>query len=143
MSTTVTAYWPGITGEQMDDQPSLSDDGHAWGNWMVEWDNDPDIPRAITALGAAPLLTTMTDGWEDDDVTWATPQELRDAAQRLARAVRENRPGVARLLDTFGRNAGGFVPLAEEFLNNLEEIATLAIWAEAHGTDRLTLSVSF
>jgi hypothetical protein len=143
VSTTVTAYWPGITEEQLVEEPGLSDDGHNWGQWMAEREDKPDVLRAVVELGGPALLTTMTDGWEDDDVTWATPQALREAALRLAQAVRENRPGVARILEVYGRHAGGTTPLAEQFLTDLNEIAALATWAEAQGTDRMTLSVNF
>ncbi|MFN8514897.1 MAG: hypothetical protein U0841_20400 [Chloroflexia bacterium] len=86
------------------------------------------------------MLTTMTDGWDDDDVT-CTPQELRDAARRLAGRCARTAPSRASL-ETFGRNAG-LRPPGRRIPNNLEEIATLATWAEAHGTERMTLSVSF
>jgi hypothetical protein len=143
MSTTVTAYWPGITKAQLDDEPSLSDDGHNWGQWMAEREDQPDVLRAVAELGGTALLTTMTDGWEDDDVEWATPQELRAAALRLGQAVRDNRPGIARILETYGRHADDTTPIAEQFLTDLAEIAALATWAESYGTDRITLSVNF
>ena len=143
MSTTITAYWPGITEEQIDSQPWLSDSGHNWGQWMAEREDKPDVLRAVAELGGPALLTTMTDGWEDDDVEWATPRELREAALRLAQAVREDRPGVALILEVYGRNADDTTPISEQFLTDLTEIANLATWAEGQGTDRMTLSVGF
>ncbi|MFN8536802.1 MAG: hypothetical protein U0232_04930 [Thermomicrobiales bacterium] len=86
------------------------------------------------------MLTTMTDGWDDDDVT-CNPAELRDAARRLAGQCARTAPSRASWRPSVATPS--FVPLAGEFLNNLEEIATLATWAEAHGTERMTLSVSF
>lgn len=143
MSATVDVYWPGITDEQLDSQPFLDDGGYAWGHWMAEREDKPDVLRAVTELGGAALLTTLTDGWEDEDVDWATPSELREAAIRLAGAVRANRPGVARILETYGRRAGDYAPVGEQFLADLEGIAALATWAEEQGADRLTLSVSY
>ena len=143
MSTTVTAYWPGITEEQIDTEPWLSDSGHNWGQWMAEREDKPDVLHAVAELGAPALLTVMTDGWEDDDVEWATPQALREAALRLAQAVRENRPGVALILEVYGRNADDTTPISAQFLTDLTEIANLATWAEGQGTDRMTLSVGF
>jgi hypothetical protein len=143
VSTTVTVYWPGITEEQLDEEPSLSDDGHNWGQWMAEREDKPNVLRAVTELGGPALLTVMTDGWEDDDVEWATPQALREAALRLAQAVRENRPGIALILEVYGRNADDTTPISEQLLTDLTEIANLATWAETQGTDHMTLSVSF
>jgi hypothetical protein len=143
VSTTVTAYWPGITEEQIDSEPWLSDDGHNWGQWVAEREDKPDVLQIVAELGGTALLTVMTDGWEDDDVEWATPQALRKAAIRLAQAVRENQPGIAQVLEVYGRNTADTTPISEQFLTDLTEIANLATWAETQGTDRMTLSVSF
>jgi hypothetical protein len=143
VSTTVTVYWPGIIEEQLDEEPSLSDDGHNWGQWVAERQDKPDVLRAIAELGGPALLTVMTDGWEDDDVEWVTPQALREAAIRLAQAVRENRPSIALILEIYGRNADNTGPISEQFLTDLTKIAALASWAETQGADHITLSVNF
>lgn len=143
MGASVIAYWPGITEEQIDRQPGFYNDDRAWGNWMAEREEEPDVLQAIVDLGAAPLLTVMTDGWGDEDVMWVTPQALRDAARKIAAAMRSDGPGAGRILEVYGRHANGLDPVAEEFLIDLADIEALALWAEGEGTDRMTLQVSW
>src|SRR6266545_2954999 len=92
MGASVTAYWPGITEDQMDTQPGFWNDDRAWGNWMAERDEDAAVADAIRRLNAEAILTIKTDGWDDDDVTWVSPQELRDATAKLRDAVRAGSP---------------------------------------------------
>ena len=141
MGATVVVYWPGITEQQQDEQPPLDD--YTWGNWMAERESEPDVLQAIVDLGAEPILTVTTDGWEDDDVMWVAPQDLRAAARRLGQAVRDDRPGVGRILEVYGRHAVRDEPVAEQFLGDLEDIAAIATWAEEQGTDRMTLYVGW
>lgn len=143
MGASIVAYWPGITDEQLDAQPGFANDDRAWGNWMAEREDDPEVLRAVAAIGASALLTIKTDGWEDDDVTWVTPSELRHAAQAMRAAVERRHPAVGRILASYGRNANGIGSLVEEFLTDLADIATIADWAEHEGAARMTLEVNW
>jgi hypothetical protein len=143
MGASVYAYWPGITEEQIGAQPGFANDDRNWGNWMAEREDEPDVLRVIADLGAAPLLTVMTDGWDDDDVTWVTPQELRDAADRLRRAVEDRAQGVGRVIAVYARNANPDEPVIDQLLTDLADIATLARWAETQGASKMTLYVGW
>ena len=143
MGASVVAYWPGITEEQYDSQPGFWHDDRAWGNWMAERENEPEVLQAIIDLGAGAILTVKSDGWEDDDVTWVTPQELLRAAQTLRHAVEHRHPAVGRILAVYARTANGVDPLVDEFLTDLADIEAIARWAEGEGTNRLTLYVSW
>ena len=143
MGATVIAYWPGITEEQLDGQPGFRNDDRGWGNWMAERDGEPEVRQAVVDLGAAAILTEMTDGWDDDDVAWVTPQELRKAAQRLRHAVEQDHPGTRRLLAVYARHAHPGEPVAQQFLTDLADVEALSRWAEFHGTDRMTLQVTW
>jgi hypothetical protein len=143
MGATVVAYWPGMTEEQMEAQPGFYNDDPAWGNWMAEREGDAAVSDAIRRLNAEAILTVKTDGWEDDDVTWVSPQELRDAAVRLREAVRVGSPEIRVILASYERNANRADPVSEEFIRDLDDIAALTRWAEAEGATRMTLEVNW
>jgi hypothetical protein len=143
MGATVTAYWPGITEEQFEDQPGFWNDDKAWGNFMAERENEPQVLQFIKSTGASALLTVKTDGWEDEDVDWVTPRDLYDAATRLEQAIHRNTPGVEQVLAVYARNANHLDPVEVEILRDLEDIRAIATWAEQQGTDRMTLEVNW
>ena len=136
-------YWPGISEQQLEGQPAFSDDGHAWGNWMAEREGAPEVLQTVIDLGAAPILTVMTDGWGDEDVAWVTPQELHSAAQQLRRAVQHRGPRVSRLLEVYARHANPVDPVADQFLADLADIEALTLWAEREGASKMTLRVNW
>ncbi len=143
MGASIVAYWPGITEEQIDAQPGFTNDDRAWGNWMAEREDDQAVLRAVADLRASALLTVKTDGWDDDDVSWVTPQELRQAVHAMRQAVERRHPAVGRILASYGRNANGVYPLIDEFLTDLADIEALADWAEREGATRMTLEVNW
>jgi hypothetical protein len=143
MGASVVAYWPGITGEQMDEQPGFWNDCKAWGDFMAEREDEPDVLRIIGELGAAPLLTVTTDGMEDDEVAWVTPRQLYQAAEHLQAAIRAQQPGTEHVLAVYARHANSINPVEEEFAQDLEDIKALAQWAEKEGAPRMTLAVNW
>jgi hypothetical protein len=143
MSASVIVYWPGITAQQIDAQPGFFNDDKAWGNWMAEREDDPALSDAIRELKAEAILTCKTDGWEDDDVTWVSPQELRDAVARLREALQRGAPAARIILASYERNANRMNSVADEFLQDLEDIEALTRWADAQGATRMTLEVNW
>ena len=143
MGATVVAYWPGMTVAQAETQPGFFNDDRAWGNWMAERDGDPAVADAIRRLNADAILTVKTDGWDDDDVTWVSPGELRDAALRLREAVRAGAPEIHVILASYERNANRVDPVPEEFIRDLDDIDALTRWAEAEGATKMTLEVNW
>jgi hypothetical protein len=143
MGASVVAYWPGMTADQAESQPGFGNDDRAWGNWIAERDGDAAVSDAIRRLKAEAILTFKTDGWDDDDVTWVSPQELRDAAARLREAVRAGFPDMPVILASYERNANRIDPVPEEFIRDLDDIEAITRWAEAEGATRLTLEVNW
>lgn len=143
MGASVNAYWPGITEEQLDSQPAFGNDTKPWGNWMAEREDDPAVLDAIRKLNAQAILTFKTDGVEDDDVAWVSPRELRDAATRLRDAVRAKAPETAVILDSYELGAHAGSKVEETFVGDLEDIIEIANWAEAEGTNQITLEVNW
>ena len=86
MGATVIAYWPSMTEAQFESQPGFYNDDRAWGNWMAELENETAVGDAIRKWKAEAILTYKTDGMDDEDVSWVSPQQLRDAATRLCEA---------------------------------------------------------
>ena len=143
MGASVIVYWPGMTEEQIDSQPGFFNDDKAWGNWMAEREDDPAVIAAIRTLKAEAVLTCKTDGWDDDDVSWVSPQQLREAVARLREAVQKGMPEAHAILASYERNANRIGPIAEEFMRDLQDIEALTKWADAQGATRMTLEVNW
>jgi hypothetical protein len=143
MGASVLAYWPGMTEEQVESQPGFSNDDKAWGNWMAEREGQPAIYEAVRKLEAEAILTCKTDGWGDEDVSWVTPQQLRDAVVKLREAIHARSREASLILETYERNANRVDPVPEEFLRDLDDIEALTKWAEQEGATRMTLEVNW
>jgi hypothetical protein len=143
MGASVIVYWPGITEAQIESQPGFYNDDKAWGNWMAEREDEPEVLDAIKRLGADAILTYTTDGMEDEDVEWVSPKQLRDAARRLREAIKDKRPEAKAILETYQRNANGIDPVDKEFIRDLDDIEAIANWAEKEGAERMTLEVNW
>jgi hypothetical protein len=143
MGASVIAYWPGITEEQIDEQPGFWNDCKAWGDFMAERENEPEVKRIIIELGVEPILTFTTEGVGDEQVYWVTPRQLYNAAEQLQEAILAKRPGTERVLAVYQRNANRVDPVEEEFARDLEDIKAIAGWAEEKGTPVMTLEVNW
>ncbi len=87
MGASVSGYWPGITDEQRDSLTGFDNDCKAWGNWMAERYNHPDVLDILKRLGVGALLSHITDGMEENEVDWVTPDDLMKAADQLRELV--------------------------------------------------------
>jgi hypothetical protein len=143
MGASVIAYWPDITEEQFESQPGFCQDCKAWGDWMAERESAPEVREAIEKLKAEAILTYKTDGMDDEDVSWVSPAQLRDAAIKLREAVRAKKPETKIILETYERNANCIDPVDEEFVQDLTDIEAIAQWAEEEGASRMTLEVNW
>ena len=143
MGATVIAYWPGITDEQIDSQPGFWNDDKGFGDWMAVREETPGAMEAIRKLGADAILSLKTDGWDDDDVTWVTPQQMREAAMKLREAVAAGLPETAPILEAYGPSAIPDEPVAHQFLRDLEDVIALTEFAEVEGASQMTLEVNW
>ena len=143
MGATVTAYWPGITQEQIDETPDFWNDHKAFGNWMANREENPAALDAIRKLNAEAILSVKTDGWDDEDVTWVSPAQLRDAATKLREAVQARLPETDVILKTYEIDANGIDPIANEFVQDLNDVIAIADWAEKEGATKMTLEVNW
>ncbi len=143
MGATVIAYWPGITEDQIDSQPDFYNDNKPWGDWMANREEEPAVYEAIRKLNADAILTYKTDGLDDEDVEWVTPQQLREAAMKLREAVRAGLPETVPILKTYEKGANRSDPLADEFIQDLDDIISLTKFAEEEGASKMTLEVNW
>lgn len=143
MGASVIAYWPEITEEQIDSQPGFHNDCKAWGDWMAEREAVSGVRDALKELKADAILTHKTDGLDDEDVVWVSPADLRDAVIRLREAVRAEKPETKIILETYERNANRIDPVAEELIQDLDDIEEITRWAEEEGAARMTLEVNW
>ena len=143
MGATVTAYWPGISVNQIESQPGFYNDDKAWGNWMANLEEHEEVLEAMKRLNVSALCTFKTDGVEDDDVAWVTPSELERAALRLRELVLAGHPDTNRILEIYAESANGIDPVNEEFARDLADIAALAAFATREGASRMTLEVNW
>ena len=143
MGASVIAYWPNMTDEQLESQPGFYNDDRAWGNFMAELESATATCDAIRKLGAEAILTYKTDGMGDEDVTWVSPQELRDAATKLREAVQAGSPEAEAILETYKKGANRIDPVDQEFIRDLEDIIKMTRCAEEYGATRMTLEVNW
>ena len=143
MGASINAYWSGITDEQLESQPGFDNDDKAWGDFMAERENEPEVLEAIRKLNAAALLTHTTDGMTDEEVMWVSPSELRNAAKNLREAIEARQPETKIILEIYERNANEVDPIADELIQDLNDIEAIANWAEAEGATQMTLEVNW
>lgn len=143
MGASVNAYWPGMTEEQLANQPGFFNDDKAWGDWMAERFEHTGVLTAMKELEVAALLTFKTDGVEDDDVEWVTPDQLESAARALADFVGASDPRTSKILETYALRANEVDSVRDEFVRDLEDIASIAAFARANGAQKLTLEVNW
>lgn len=143
MGATVIAYWPGISEQQIDSQPGFYNDDKGWGDWMAVREETPGALDAIRKLGAGAILSLKTDGWDDEDVTWVTPQQMREAATKLREAVASGSADMKPILDAYRPSAIPDEPLDGQFIQDLDDVIALTRWAEEEGAAQMTLEVNW
>src|SRR5437867_11206384 len=135
MGASVSGYWPGITDEQRDSLTGFDNDCQAWGNWMAECYNQPDVLDALRRLGVGALLSHITDGVEEDEVDWVSPDELMKAADHLRELVLAQDPRVKRMVETYGLSANGMNIVRHAPYDGVHNVAaSLVVFNDAPST---------
>jgi hypothetical protein len=143
MGASVCGYWPGITDEQRDSLTGFDNDCKAWGNWMAERYNHPDVLDALTRLGVGAVLSHITDGLEENDVDWVSPDDLMKAADNLRELVLAQDPRVKRIVETYALSANRVNPVHEEFAQDLADVGLIARFSKEMGVPKMTLEVNW
>jgi hypothetical protein len=129
--------------EQLESQPGFFNDCKAWGDWMANRYDDPAVVEALKALDVAALLSHRTEGMDDAEVDWVTPNELAAAAQRLGALVRAGDSRTERIVASYALSANDVDPVEDEFARDLEDVAQIAEFAKSEGVERMTLDVNW
>ncbi len=143
MGASVSGYWPGITDEERDSVTGFDNDCKAWGNWMAERYDHPEVLDAMKRLGAGALLSHITDGVSEDTVDWVSPDDLMNAAEHLRELVRAQDPRVKRIVETYALSANGIDPVYEEFAQDLADVRLIAKFSKEMGVPKMTLEVNW
>lgn len=143
MGASVSGYWPGITDSPYDQQPGFQNDCKAWGDWVAEREEHPEVLDALEDLGVAAVGTFTTEEMDDDEVDWVTPQELEDAALRLRELVLAQDPSVHLILETYAISANKYLPIHLELAQDLADVASIARHAKQLRVPEMTLEVNW
>jgi hypothetical protein len=110
---------------------------------MAERESETEVLEAFRKLNAAALLTHTTNGMTDEEVLWVSPGELRNAVKNLREAIEAKRPETKIILEVYERNANDVDPIENELIQDLNDIESIANWAESAGTNKMTLEVNW
>lgn len=142
MGASVNCYWPGISDRHRDGDPGFFNDCKAWGDWMAERAQNEALINLHQELGVGAVLTFTTDGVDDDEVDWVTPDELEAAALRLREMVLANDPKVRPILDGYESCCRGD-DVAADFAQDLKDVAAIAAYARRCKAGKMTLEVNW
>lgn len=143
MGASVYAYWPGITAEERAAQPGFGNDCKAWGEWMAEREDHEDVLEAVALLAGDAILTYTSDGIDDEDVDWFSPQQMEESARKLREFVLRDDPRTQRIVATYALSANNVEPVRDELARDLEDIAAIARHCADAGVARMTLEVNW
>jgi len=130
--------------EQRDSLTGFDNDCKAWGDWMAERYNHPDVLETMKRLGVGALLSHITDGVEEEEVDWVSPDELMKAAENLRELVLAKDPRVKRVVESYGLcNPPGMNPVYEEFAQDLADVRLIAKFSKEMGVPKMTLEVNW
>lgn len=143
MGASILAYWPGIGEDQLESQPGFYNDYGPWASWTVRRQVESKVAQQLKALNLEVLDTFTTEGVDENQVAWASPSVLKEAALRLRELVLAGRPETEVLLRSYEEGAVGAGPVREEFAQDLSDIAALADFAEREGVRLMTLKIDW
>src|SRR5438309_7470754 len=87
-------------------------------------------------LGVSALLSHITDGVEEDEVDWVSPDKLMKAAEKLRELVLAQDPRVKRIVETYAMSASGIHPVHEEFAQDLADVRLIAKFSKEMGVPK-------
>ena len=147
MGSSIGVYWPGINESQEMDAPGFQID-KGWADWLAgsimrSW----RLRRILKKRGGRALLTHITEGLEEDQVDWASPDELEAAAGKLIEAIRSGARGTDLLVKSYAEEAHfeSFEGEGPEdwLITELEDIQANARFAREQGVDQLTFEMNW
>lgn len=143
MGASISIHWPGITDEDLAFDFGFQNDDHAWANWIVEVESNRSLKSLMDQLDIRPLATHTTDGMNDRDVRWVSPQQLTDAAWTLIHLIENDDPRIAPLLKAYQKGANNIDPIPEELGRDLADLILRSKHALEGNIPRMTLYIGW
>jgi hypothetical protein len=141
MGMAVSAYWPGMSAEQLDAQPGFYNGPGSWAHWVAGINSRLEEAQTLVQLGVGELLTFTTEGVDDAQVEWVKPAHLERAALRLRNLVLARDPRIGSILSSYARVALASGPPSEQFAQDLSDVAALADYAARETASLMTLRI--
>lgn len=145
MGVSIEVEWPGSTEDQRGNHPGFRNDDHMWAEWMVNVIQRPELVRLLERIGAGVLLYHNTTNLPKNNISWATPEEFEGAATTLRNLLVSQDARIKPLADVYRAEwdrligEGGGETMEDWFARDLEDVATIAHYARAHGAKKMTL----
>jgi len=68
MGASVCGYWLGITEDQRDSMPGFWNDDRAFGSWMANREDQPDVLAMVRSLGCGAVPRSHCANWSSDRI---------------------------------------------------------------------------
>jgi hypothetical protein len=143
VGASVIGYCREMSDDLLENQPGFWNDCKAWGEWMAERENHPEVKQVLKDLGCDALLSFSTEGVSDDNVHWVTPGQLIQAALRLRELVLNEDPRTVKVLGSYAIRANRVDPVHEELAQDLSDVAQIAEFFASQGVKEMTLQVNW
>jgi hypothetical protein len=143
MSATIGIHWPGCTEEEEFGHYGFDNDDSPWANWLVEVIEHEEVQSAVIDLGCKALLSHTTDGMNDEEVEWTTPDELMRAVKVMSDAIVAKDSRTIPILAAYEKSAIGEEAAEIEIDRDLRDVGLLGKYAKEHGATSITLSVNW
>jgi hypothetical protein len=144
MGASVVAYWPGITEDQIEAQTGLYNGPGRWASWTLTRESAPNVLLAMRDLGVDAVCTLTTDGLDDAQVSWVSPEALKAAALRLRDLVLSRAQEVEAIVHSYAAAHNDNQTAASEmFAQDLADVAGMADFAAREGIQCMTLSINW
>ncbi len=144
----VRVRWPGASAEDKNGHPGFRKGGLFWTLVLCELAESDDAQDALEELGVDAILAAVPEEAPDDEVEWATPDELAGAAEKLAALLADGdakvKPIVAVYDDLWAEATDGddeAPPAAEAFAADLQDLAKIARYAAERGADKVVIEI--
>jgi hypothetical protein len=142
MGASIYCYWPGATEEQQGNSPGFAQDCHAYADWLTSVMSSRWLRWRLRRKGYAPLLSFHAINTSDDQIEWTSPGELIRAAQNFRNDLLRGNSFVKGLAKLY-RNGPGIQEPYLELAQDLQDVASIAEYAERSGANKMTLTVGW
>lgn len=143
MGASIVGRWPGITYEHEQALPGFWNDCGAWADWLVACHGEPEAVATLKAVDCAALLSCTTEGEDEEDIPWVSPQVIVAECKRMIGFIRDKDPRVPPLIELYGRSEYCEDSAEADMIQDLSDVQKIAESAQEHGATSFTLDVNW